>query len=144
MKYTHLTYEERRNIAKMLKFKMSLREIAVELGRSPSTISREIKRNSSISNDSNLIYKFVNADERYRSRIPTRRTGKYEKTLLSKYVYNQLLQTWSPEQISYRIRIDYPDDNIMRVSYSTIYRWLRKGLLEKATTIKLRRYKRKY
>lgn len=79
-------------------------------------------------------YRFLPADELYRSRIHRRRAGKYGNGELSDYVRRHLLQIWSPG----RIRLDYPDDRRMRISYSTIYRWLRLGRLEQAAAVTLR------
>jgi transposase, IS30 family len=46
MRYQHLTLEERSMIAPMRILGWSIREIAIQLGRAPSTISRELRRNS--------------------------------------------------------------------------------------------------
>ena len=124
----------------MWKEHLGIREIAREIGRSASTVSRELVRNISFhSRDWHYpIYRPVSADKKYLERIHKRRTGKYDKAELAEYVRSRLLRTWSPEQIAGRIRLEYPKDRCMRVSHSTIYRWLHHDLLSPAAAIRLR------
>ena len=136
--YHHLTLEERKKLSLLSENSYGIRAIAQELGRSPSTISRELKRNACYQEGLGRAYRFLPADELYRSRIHRRRAGKYGNGELSDYVRRHLLQTWSPEQVAGRIRLDYPDDRRMRISHSTIYRWLRLGRLEQAAAVTLR------
>ena len=71
MSYNHLTIEERSCIYQFLNLGMSIRKIAQALKRSPSTISREIKRNSSKIKSSRRSYtKYfpIKANDRYRDR----------------------------------------------------------------------------
>ena len=112
--------------------------MARELNRNPSTICRELKRNIAIQEDQTREYNYRNAQKQYLTKIHMKRSGKYSSIKLAEYVRSHLLQTWSPEQIAGRIRQDYPDDMGMRVSHSTIYRWLHLGRLEQATAVKLR------
>lgn len=132
MSYHHLTLEERKKLARMWKTKASIREIGRALGRSASTISREIKRNISRGNRQ-VLYRPVNAQKKYQARKCVERTGKYADTLLVSYVQEKLLETWSPEQVAGRMPLDYPDAPSMRVSHSTIYHWLHQGRLGQAT-----------
>lgn len=71
MSYSHLTIQERSCIYQFKNLGMSIRKIAAALKRSPSTISREIKRNSSMTNNncSKFIRYFpVAADKKYKLR----------------------------------------------------------------------------
>lgn len=121
LSYIHFTHDERICLGELLKEGKSIRQIARELGRSPSTISREIKRNSS-----------KNGYHHWRAQIMSicRRRAHERKSLQPgsleyEYVLEKLGQYWSPEQISMRLRIDHPG---MIVGVSTIYRYIRKGV----------------
>lgn len=131
MSYNHLTRKERGCIALMWNRKASIREIARELNRNPSTISREIKRNEdSKSYQSDRAHK--NYEQRRKRCVrPTRLV----ETRLVDYVEQRLLLTWSPEQIAGRIRLEYAQDKQMRISHASIYRWLRKGLLARSALL---------
>ena len=135
MSYTHLTLNERKIIEEMWKDKRKIREIARELDRSPSTISRELKRNIRI-NKRHRIYGPYAAQRKYEERIKQRRKGRYEEKELVDYVREKLMLTWSPEQISGRIQLEYPEDSHMRIAFSTIYRWLNLGLVPCAAELK--------
>ena len=138
MSYHHLTLEEREKLSLLMKNCCGIRTIAKELGRSPSTICRELKRNAFTQEGHCRTYRFLSADELYHARIHRKRGGKYGNVMLSDYVRTHLMQTWSPEQVAGRIRLDYPNDRQMRVSHATIYRWLRLGLVEQAAAVTLR------
>ena len=117
--YHHLTIEERELLYGFLQKGFSRRKIAKELGRSPSTITRELKRNSD--------YLPVRAQERYRSC----RKNSIRKRLLAdpqleasvRFFLGHLF--WSPEQIANRLKAE----GAQSVSASTIYRALDCGLL---------------
>lgn len=137
MSYHHLTLEERKKLSRMLRNKETIRHIAEALGRSPGTVSRELKRN--ITRYSyGMRYRPVNAQKKYQVRKHEPRDGKYLDEMLREYVQEKLLLTWSPEQVSGRIRLDYPEDLHMRVSHTTVYRWLHKGQLAQSAAIHLR------
>jgi len=145
MSYHHLTLEERKMIAQMTNEECSQQEIALVLNRSPSTISREKRRNisSEKAGGSGRIrhrYRYRVADKKYQDRLHARRGGKYEDRTLTGYVQEKLLRSWSPEQVAGRIGIDYPHNPQMRISHSTIYRWLHNGLVDQAAAIKLRHH----
>jgi IS30 family transposase len=111
--------------------------IAVRLGRSASTVSREIGRNGGRRN-----YRAAKADER-----AWKRGLRPKKCLLAKndrlpdVVAKKLKEDWSPQQISGWLARHYPDDEAMRVSHETIYRTLfvqAKGALKKELLAHLR------
>ena len=135
MNYKHITIHERCCIANFLDLGWSLRKIAKYLNRNASTISREIKRNSV-----NGKYLAHIANEVYISnRINCGAKGKLNNSRLVEYIENGLNDTWSPEQIAGRLRLDYQDDKSMRVSFKTIYRWIYQKFIAKGNINKLRR-----
>jgi IS30 family transposase len=115
-----LSYEERAGIAARLELGQGVREIARGLGRSPSTVSRELARNGG-----RVGYRAVRAEQR------AQRCGRRPKATklsgrprLLAAVEEELEGFWSAEQISARLRQDHPDDEEMRISHETIYRSL--------------------
>ena len=112
-----LSLAEREEISRGLALGYTLSRIAAQLGRSASTVSREVRRNSTASG-----YRAVRADRMAQAR--TRRSRPPKLALLPELravVESQLAQRWSPQQIARRLRLDYPDDPAMRVSHETIY-----------------------
>jgi IS30 family transposase len=115
-----LTFRERKVIAKGLAWKLSIREIARRLSRSPSTVSREVQRNS-----------WRRGYDPHRGEKASRRRACRPKpcklTLnprLRAAVANGLFADWSPEQISGWLCRAYPNCDAMRVSHETIYKRL--------------------
>jgi len=119
MKYKHFSIEEREKIQKMLWQKQSIRAIARELDRSPSSISREIQRNN------------PKQKKRYTPRIADRRALEKRKSrgrklrlkngFTRRYVVEKLKAGLSPEQISGRLTLEYPNES---VSYEAIYQYV--------------------
>jgi IS30 family transposase len=133
-----LSLEEREEISRGLVAGDSLRSIAEELGRSPSTISREVRRNRG-----NRGYRAVQADRFAwdRARRP-KRCKLAENRALARVVARKLKASWSPEQIAGWLKHSYPDDEPSRVSHETIYRTLfiqARGALKKELLAHLRR-----
>jgi transposase, IS30 family len=117
-----LSEDERVTIADRHRGGSSIRGIAAELGRSPSTISREIKRNSDPSTGR---YHPFRAQKRARARRARPKTGKLATELeLLAFVQQCLDIRWSPQQISNVLPGLFPDRPQMRVSHETIYRAL--------------------
>lgn len=142
MSYHHLTLSERKFIALLLSNGASIRSIANSLHRSPSTISREIKRNRISPFDQHKLahyrrYRFRIAHKKYLARIRRKHKGKYDDRALVSYVQKKLLSAWSPEQVAGRLPLDFPQDPRMRLSHSTIYRWLHKDLISQAAALRL-------
>lgn len=122
----YLRPQERMHIADRLRDKASIRTIAAELGRAPSTVSREVLRNRSYYAKPK-IYRYGPhvAQSRAEARRPRSRPGKIASNpRLRDYIQAGLEQRWSPEQIAHQMRRDFPDDAEMRVSHETIYRSL--------------------
>jgi IS30 family transposase len=95
-------------------------EIARRLGRHPSTISRELRRNRS-RNGYWAASAQAKADVR-RSNRPW--TCKMDRPEVRRYVQQRLRQRWSPDEIAGRSRDDFPHDPRRRVSRQTIYTWI--------------------
>jgi IS30 family transposase len=118
----YLGEDERISIADLLREKASVRAIAAELGRSPSTISREIRRNRHPGNGQ---YRPHAAHARARARRPRPKGGKIAANLeLRDTVQAWLGLKWSPEQIGRSLRLHFPDQPEMHVSHETIYQAL--------------------
>jgi len=125
-----LTLVEREDISRGIAVGWSIRRIADDLGRSASTVSREVTRHGGRSD-----YRATEAD-----------AGAWEATLrpkpcllgvnrrLQRILTSKLSLDWSPEQVSGWLKAEYPDDESMRVSHETIYRSLfiqARGVLKK-------------
>ena len=152
----YLSFEEREEIALLHAQKLGVRAIARELGRSPSTISRELRRNAA-TRGGRLEYRAGIAQ--WKAELQARRP-KVAKLVsndrLREYVQDRLAgniarpdgelvpgpevrfvgrrhgrrtdrrwaKAWSPEQISNRLRLDFPHDETMRISHEAIYQAL--------------------
>ena len=121
MPYTHLTERERYVISHLNGSGISIREIARRLGRSHTTISRELARNGHPS----MRYWYTSTHPKAveRKSIPRHKRKQNNKRLM-RYVERRLSRKWSPEQIAYRLLRDYPDDDSMRICSEAIYRWV--------------------
>ena len=115
----------------------SLRAIAIQLGRSPSTVSREVKRNAGRD-----AYRAPAAEESAWDRALRPKTCKLAGQLKLVRVISQKLQCeWSPEQISGWLKRQYPNDKSYPVSHETIYKSLfiqARGVLKKELVACLR------
>jgi transposase, IS30 family len=112
-----LSWEERERISRGLAAGLSGRVIARGLGRAPSTVSREIARCGGRERYLAVRGEVV-ARERCRRPKPRKLAG---CPRLLAAVERGLLEGWSPQQISARLRREYPDDQEMRISHETIY-----------------------
>ena len=132
-----LTLAEREEISRGLARGDSLRHIARGLGRTPSTVSREISRNRGARS-----YRAIDADDRVwrRARRP-QRCLLATKPALRQYVADRLTEDWSPEQIAGALRKHEPVGPGVYVSHETIYKSLfvqARGVLAKALQRHLR------
>lgn len=133
-----LTLGERVIIDVGVRLGRSIRKIAAELGRAPSTVMREIDRNAFSysryrqqyrfgaskvgSRDGKPRYNAAGAQARAQQRAGRARPGKLAlHEALRDEVQARLKDKCSPEQIARRLPLDFPDDAEMRVSYETIY-----------------------
>jgi IS30 family transposase len=125
-----LTLLEREEISRGLVAHLSLRAMAVNLNRSPSTISREINRNGGYDH-----YRATPADQAAWDRACRPKRCKLAcHPPLVKVVAAKLRLGWSPEQIAGWLKREYPGDEHHQVSHETIYRSLfvqARGVLKK-------------
>jgi len=134
---TALRLEEREEISRGIAVGQSIRTIARGLGRAPSTVSREIRRNG--------------GSQRYRANQADR--SAWQRALRPKpcrlalrgglrwRVAQKLALQWSPEQISGWLKREFPTDQDMQISHEAIYRSLfvqTRGVLKKELTAHLR------
>jgi IS30 family transposase len=152
----YLSFVEREEIGILRAQHVGVRQIARQLGRSPSTISRELRRNAS-TRDYAVPYRATTAQwhaERRASRPKVSKLAADDR--LRDYVQDRLAgaiarpdgvlvagpdvrfigrrhgrradrrwaKSWSPEQISNRLRVEFPDDESMRISHEAIYQAL--------------------
>ena len=115
-----LTMAEREEISRGLAADRPMRQIAATIGRSPSTVSREIARHGGWNR-----YRAADADTAAweRARRP-KRCRLAQHVRLQRIVAEKLRLDWSPEQIAGWLRRTFPHDETMRVSHETIYRSL--------------------
>lgn len=125
-----LTLAEREEISRGIAAARSMRLMARLLGHSPSTVSREIKRNGGYDR-----YRAADADKNAwrRARRP-KRCKLANNPQLRWAVVSKLELNWSPEQIAGWLKRAYPENESCRVSHETIYRSLyvqARGVLKK-------------
>jgi IS30 family transposase len=132
-----LRFEEREEISRGIAARRSIRQIAREIGRSPSTVSREIRRNWGSQG-----YRAKRAD-----RLAWERAARPKPCRLALHrelrwrVAQKLTLQWSPEQISGWLKQQFPNDQNMQISHEAIYRSLfiqTRGVLKKELTAHLR------
>jgi IS30 family transposase len=125
-----LTLAEREEISRGLVAGRSLRSMAVALGRSPSTISREIARNGGP-----RPYRAAKADKRaWRSALRAKPCKLARNAWLRQAVAAKLALEWSPQQIAGWLKGTNPGNEARQVSHETIYRSLyvqTRGVLKK-------------
>lgn len=133
-----LTLAEREEISRGIAAGCSMRSIAASLGRAPSTISREVKRNRGQRG-----YRASQADQMAWGRAHRPKTCKLvENRALARIVARKLQLEWSPEQIAGWLKHTYPNDEHYQVSHETIYKSLfiqARGALKKELLQHLRR-----
>ncbi len=169
----YLSFAEREEIALLRAQGVGVRAIAREIGRSPSTVSRELRRNAA-TRGGRLEYRASVAQ--WKADLVARRPKAaklVENPRLRAYVQDRLsgvvrapdgralgpegpkwrgrnkphrgdrrwVRGWSPEQISNRLKVDFPDDESMRISHEAIYQALyveSRGALKRELVVCLR------
>ena len=115
-----LTLAEREVISRGLAKQLSMRAIADELGRPPSTVSREIQRNGGYAS-----YRASSAEEAAWQRALRPKDCKLAgQPRLVRVITEKLQCEWSPQQIAGWLKRQYPDEVHYRVSHETIYKSL--------------------
>jgi IS30 family transposase len=117
-----LSISDREEIA-VLRGHVSAREIARRLNRAPSTIVRELQRNTPRHGQYRAVLAQARADHRAERPKPGTLARCDE---LRVYVQEKLggPERWSPEQIAHRLKVDFPHDERMRISHEAIYQAL--------------------
>ncbi|MFC7976079.1 transposase [Streptomyces cinereoruber] len=106
----YLREEDRLHIADRLQEKASIRQIAAEPGRGPSTVSREIRRNGALWSDGRWVYRPHAAHRRAEQRRPRTKPRKIGRNPgLCDFVQRHLERCWSPEQICHALRAAFRD-----------------------------------
>ena len=135
--YTHFSIEEREKARCLLEQGLSMRKIAAALSRSPSSISREFKRNRY----KNGTYAAHHAQKRYNKRKKMCGVSPLlQNELIRNYVLERMHLSWTPEQICERAKFE---NQPFHISYPTIYRAIDGGILPKSLK-KLMRFKWQY
>jgi IS30 family transposase len=132
-----LTMAQREEISRGIATGRTFRSIAIDIGRAPSTVGREVSRNG--------------GRERYRAERAEERAGETARRpkecvlatrpKLRRVVAKKLEDNWSPQQISGWLRRQYGQDESMHVSHETLYRSLfiqARGVLKKELISHLR------
>lgn len=132
--YTHFTLNERKFLQELLSEGKSFRKIAEILGRNVSSVSREVSRNRSKyppKKKSNNKFRYhawraqtLTIIRRRESKCYRLRSGTEEWD----YIIEKLELFWSPEQISERWRMEYPDKKVFGTS--TVYRYIKNNSFE--------------
>jgi len=119
MKYKHLSIEEREKIQELLWQNTSIRVIAKVIGRSTSSIGREIKRNKPLLR---CIYTPRLANEKALEKRKSRgRKLRLKNLFIRRYVVSHLIKGYSPEQIAGRLSLDHPKE---KISHEAIYQYI--------------------
>jgi len=133
-----LGFEERERISRGIAAGESARAIARGLGRAPSTVSREIERCGG-----RRRYRALAAERVATRRLARPKPGKLSRSpRLAAAVQAGLCKRWSPQQISARLKAEFPEDPEMRISHETIYQALyvqSRGELRRRLATNLRR-----
>ncbi|MFF2438759.1 IS30 family transposase [Streptomyces sp. NPDC058107] len=153
----YLSFHEREEIALLRAQGAGVREIGRRLGRAPSTISRELRRNAA-TRAGRLDYRASVAQwkadllalrPKQAKLVTHQRLHEYVQERLSGHVHRpdgtlvqgpetepwkgrnkphrqdrKWMSAWSPEQISHRLKVDFPEDELMRISHEAIYQAL--------------------
>ena len=132
-----LRLSEREEISRGLRAQLSLRTIARQLRRAPSTISREVRDNGGRTG-----YRAARSDRAAWDRTRRPKSCKFAcRPALCRTVSVKLELKWSPQQIAGWLKREHPDDEHRRVSHETIYRSLfiqTRGVLKKELLAHLR------
>ena len=134
MSYSHFTIEERTSIRHLLIAGVSIRQIAKVLKRSPSSVSREIKRNAADrACYDGFNYSICYANQLYKKRISKAHNIVQFPLEVIQIIEQRIKETWSPEQIA----AYYKDDGFP--CFKTIYKWINEGTIINGNKKLLRR-----
>ena len=133
----HVTLEEREVLAQRRAAGASMRMIAMELDRNPSTISHELRRNRS----GNCYFPSKAQEEAAQRRRDRRLVRKMDQPEVNRMVRKHLKEYWSPDQIAGRSKLLFANNRKCQISRQSIYTWIHAQTLRgKKWTRYLRRY----
>jgi len=143
MPYKHFTREQRSELAILLRTKLKQKDIAKLLRKDRTTIWRERKRNS-IKKYSAKKAKLLTKEKRIKANL---RFKKIENNQwLREHIEKHLKKYWSPEQISGRLKLKYPNEKTKHIGKDSIYKYIydeRKDLV-KYLRCQKGKYRRRY
>ena len=119
--YARLSFRDREEISRGIWANESFADIGCRINRPVSTISREVWKR--------VKYRWCYRAERAQKdsdqlKIRGRPRKLEAHPLLAAYVYSRIRQEWSPEEIAKRLKLEYPQDTVMRISHEAIYQHL--------------------
>lgn len=146
MSYKHITSFQKNELSGMLQVRAKKKDIAIVLNKHRTTIWREIKRNkaetkfgySARVSKLNTRERRVEANKRFRKLDNNK--------WLMRYIDRKIKLKWSPEQISGRLKIDYPNNSSKRIGKDSIYKYIynEKKELVKHLRCQKGKYRRRY
>lgn len=132
-----LTPSEREEISRCVAAGLGIREIAMAIGRAPSTVSRELRRNGGVAK-----YRAAQADAAAWERALRPKKCRLSKSAKLRSIVSRKLQLdWSPQQIAGWLKLQHPNDVALQLSHEAIYRTLfvqSRGALKKELLAHLR------
>jgi transposase, IS30 family len=146
MSYKHITSFQRNELSAFLRVDLKQKDIAKLLNKTPSAICQELKRNYT---NNNVCYDARIAKQKTKSRRikANSRFKKIENNeWLKVYIIKHIKKYWSPEQISGRLKIYYPNDTSKHIGKDSIYKYIyneRKDLV-KYLRCQKGKYRRRY
>ena len=146
MSYTHITSFQRNELSGMIQVKAKQKDIAKVLNKNRTTIWRELQRNK-VDNKTGYdarLAKLATKERRIRANSRFRKLDSNE--WLKIYIEKKIKIYWSPEQISGRLKEDWPKDKSKHISKDTIYKFIyteRKDLVKRLRCQK-GKYRRRY
>jgi len=136
----YLSEQERIKIADLVAAKMTVRGIAAELGRAPSTISREIRRNSD--QDGRYLPHHAEQAARLRACKPRRRRIAVD-AVLADTVQRLLGKRWSPEQVAHELRVLFAGQPLRWLCKESIYQAIYDAAVAITRPVRRRRRRRR-
>lgn len=146
MSYLHFKPEQRNELAVLLRANTKQNKIAEILNKSPSAISQELKRNFT---NNKVGYDAGIAKENTRNRRieANKRFKKVENNIwIENYIIKKIKKYWSPEQISGRLKKDYPNEKDKQIGKDSIYKFIYKKRKDLVKYLRCQKgkYRRRY
>lgn len=146
MSYTHITSNQRNELSVLIRAKVKKKTIAMLLKKDRTTIWREQNRNK-VKTKTGYNARLAKEGTRQRRIKANSRFKKIERNKeLKQYITTKLKLYWSPEQISGRLKLDYPRDKAKRIGKDSVYKYIysqRKDLV-KYLRCQKGKYRRRY